>query len=177
MIWNRLTAWTTVFLSLALISGSVLFSALADVATTSLTVGVAQCSDGLDNDGDGLIDYPADPDCSSAVDDDESASSSGPPPGGGSKWYGDGATTTATSGQIIIGPGLFPPPPPPETLPGQILRLCDFNGDNRCDLSDLSILLYYQYLPQMIPAAARYDLTSDGVIDMADISILLYYWG
>ena len=31
----------------------------------------AQCSDGLDNDGDGLTDYPSDPGCSSANDDDE----------------------------------------------------------------------------------------------------------
>ncbi len=30
------------------------------------------CEDGVDNDGDGLVDYPADPGCSSAVDDDES---------------------------------------------------------------------------------------------------------
>ncbi len=32
---------------------------------------VFQCSDGIDNDGDGNIDYPADPGCSSATDDDE----------------------------------------------------------------------------------------------------------
>ena len=37
------------------------------------------CSDGADNDGDGLIDYPADPGCSSANDDDETDASS--PPG------------------------------------------------------------------------------------------------
>ncbi|MBU1036912.1 hypothetical protein KKF32_02665, partial [Patescibacteria group bacterium] len=30
-----------------------------------------QCADGLDNDGDGLIDYPNDPGCSSASDNDE----------------------------------------------------------------------------------------------------------
>ncbi len=40
-----------------------------------------QCNDGIDNDGDGLIDYPADPGCSSATDDDETNSSG---PGGGS---------------------------------------------------------------------------------------------
>lgn len=32
----------------------------------------SQCSDGIDNDGDGLIDYPEDPGCSSPSDDDES---------------------------------------------------------------------------------------------------------
>jgi hypothetical protein len=31
----------------------------------------AQCDDSIDNDGDGLIDYPADPGCSSESDDDE----------------------------------------------------------------------------------------------------------
>ncbi len=30
-----------------------------------------QCSDGIDNDGDGLVDFPADPGCSSTTDDDE----------------------------------------------------------------------------------------------------------
>jgi hypothetical protein len=30
-----------------------------------------QCSDGLDNDGDGLTDYPSDPGCASSTDDDE----------------------------------------------------------------------------------------------------------
>lgn len=34
------------------------------------------CADGLDNDGDGLVDYPADPGCTSADDNDES----NPPP-------------------------------------------------------------------------------------------------
>ena len=36
------------------------------------------CSDGIDNDGDGLTDYPSDPGCSSATDDDETNS---PPTG------------------------------------------------------------------------------------------------
>ncbi len=33
-----------------------------------------ECSDGIDNDGDGAIDYPADSDCSSPFDDTESGS-------------------------------------------------------------------------------------------------------
>ncbi len=36
-----------------------------------------QCSDGVDNDGDGKIDFPADPGCSSAADNDETDSGSG----------------------------------------------------------------------------------------------------
>jgi peptidoglycan hydrolase-like protein with peptidoglycan-binding domain len=31
-----------------------------------------QCSDGIDNDGDGLVDYPSDPGCVSTIDNDES---------------------------------------------------------------------------------------------------------
>lgn len=38
------------------------------------------CGDGIDNDGDGLIDYPADPGCSSASDTDELNSPPPPPP-------------------------------------------------------------------------------------------------
>ena len=37
----------------------------------ALVAPVLICSDGLDNDGDGLIDYPSDPGCSSAEDDNE----------------------------------------------------------------------------------------------------------
>ena len=33
--------------------------------------GVVACNDGIDNDGDGLIDFPEDPDCDSAADTDE----------------------------------------------------------------------------------------------------------
>ncbi|MGH2950738.1 MAG: hypothetical protein ACRDKX_01685 [Solirubrobacterales bacterium] len=44
--------------------------------TTATTFGCesgppAPCSDGIDNDGNGLIDFPADPGCSSPEDNDE----------------------------------------------------------------------------------------------------------
>jgi hypothetical protein len=38
---------------------------------------VAACGDGLDNDGDGLVDYPADPGCTSTSDTDETDTTSG----------------------------------------------------------------------------------------------------
>lgn len=38
-----------------------------------------QCSDGVDNDGDGLIDYPADPGCSGAMDNSELDNPNPPP--------------------------------------------------------------------------------------------------
>ena len=40
-------------------------------STTVDCAAVYQCSDGIDNDGDGLTDFPADPGCSSATDDSE----------------------------------------------------------------------------------------------------------
>jgi len=40
---------------------------------------ISQCSDGIDNDGDGKIDFPADPGCLSPADDDETDPSSPPP--------------------------------------------------------------------------------------------------
>ena len=44
----------------------------------SVSVGNAQCSDGLDNDGDGKIDY-ADPECVGPLDNDESSFATGIP--------------------------------------------------------------------------------------------------
>ena len=35
------------------------------------TMSEPECNDGMDNDGDGLIDFPEDPGCSSAEDDTE----------------------------------------------------------------------------------------------------------
>lgn len=42
----------------------------------------AACADFKDNDGDGKIDYPNDPGCTSATDNDETDSATPPPPGG-----------------------------------------------------------------------------------------------
>jgi hypothetical protein len=47
-------------------------------ATVANGVRRPQCSDGLDNDGDGKIDYPADPGCTDALDNDEANLVSGP---------------------------------------------------------------------------------------------------
>lgn len=41
-----------------------------------------QCEDSIDNDGDGKIDFPADPGCSSATDNDETDAPPPPPPTG-----------------------------------------------------------------------------------------------
>lgn len=51
--------------------------------------GTAQCSDGQDNDGDGLVDYPSDSGCYSSTDNDETpgTTSSGTCPGGSHIMY------------------------------------------------------------------------------------------
>lgn len=56
--------------------------------------------------------------------------------------------------------------------PGQ--AACDFQGDGKCNVIDLSILLYFMDKP--IQISGRYDLNGDGKIDLKDISILFYYW-
>lgn len=57
----------------------------------------AKCADGIDNDGDGKIDYPADPGCGSAADDDE-ADVLPPPPPPGNEVLSDVADTYTDSG-------------------------------------------------------------------------------
>jgi len=60
----------------------VLSAAVNVTATVQITVQSA-CSDGLDNDGDGLYDYPNDPGCSDPTDTDETNIPPSPPAGGG----------------------------------------------------------------------------------------------
>lgn len=65
----------------------------ADSINVSVTIAVLECSDGIDNDSDTLIDYPLDLGCESAVDDDETdppvppVSSEEGGSGGGSRSY------------------------------------------------------------------------------------------
>lgn len=49
-------------------------AAVSSFALTPACVPPAQCADGIDNDADGLTDFPADPGCTSATDNDETDS-------------------------------------------------------------------------------------------------------
>jgi hypothetical protein len=76
---------------------------------------VAACGDGKDNDGDGLIDYPADPGCTSTGDTDETnttSSGTGLPVGDLPGWhqtYAQDFTTAATPAQFAATyPRMFP---------------------------------------------------------------------
>jgi Ca2+-binding RTX toxin-like protein len=57
------------------------------------------CSDGLDNDGDGTIDYPSDPGCTSTTDDTEA-----PNPSTAPICAGQTATVYVENGRIVGGP-------------------------------------------------------------------------
>lgn len=59
-----------------------------------------QCFDGIDNDGDGFIDFPDDPDCDSYTDDNEFPDTPPPPSGGGG---GGGGTTPPETGVLFSG--------------------------------------------------------------------------
>jgi hypothetical protein len=50
----------------------------------------------------------------------------------------------------------------------------DFNLDNRVDLTDFSILLFFWHSTSS--ASQRIDLNGDGVVDIIDFSIMLYQW-
>ena len=54
------------------------------------------------------------------------------------------------------------------------VAVCDFNDDKRCNLIDLSIMLFYYN--QSGPRIGRYDLSKNGRVDFVDVSILFYYW-
>lgn len=64
------------------LTGPGVFRTKADSITMTLQAryDAPQCSDGIDNDGDGYVDYPDDPGCSSAADDDESDHPTPTPP-------------------------------------------------------------------------------------------------
>ena len=80
---------------------------LADVALAinGSAPAPAACDDGVDNDGDGLADFPSDPGCSQSSDNDESDDAPAPPP-----------------------PPPSPPPPPGNEIARNIPHPADFFG-------------------------------------------------
>jgi len=80
--------------------------------------------------------------------------------GGGGGWF-----------RKIFKPAPKPTEPKPEPKPRPTP---DFNKDNKINIVDLSILLFWygKTGPEIIP----YDLNEDNMIDIADVSILFYRW-
>ena len=68
--------------ALAILQGTPVFAPLIGVETAEAQF-LAQCMDGLDNDGDGLRDWPLDPGCSWVTDETESDAPQPPASGGG----------------------------------------------------------------------------------------------
>ena len=95
--------------------------------------------------------------------------SGGGPSGGGSPPVRVGGGSGGTS---YYNPATTLPLAPPLLTPQ--FQVADFNGDNRIDITDLSIMLYYY--GECGPAGRRYDLNHDGCVNFPDISILMYHW-
>lgn len=64
-----ITLISCIALGLCLLGGLRLYA--DTISNVTVTISVLQCSDGIDNDSDALIDYPLDPGCSSSIDNDE----------------------------------------------------------------------------------------------------------
>lgn len=83
--------------SVALLSAGLVITSLVLVPfggkQASADVFYPACSDGADNDHDGFVDYPADPDCTSVNDNNESAH------------YNLGVTANVTDGRSQVAPG------------------------------------------------------------------------
>ena len=56
----------------------------------------------------------------------------------------------------------------------EVVALCDFNEDSRCNIIDLSILLFFY--ERSGPEIARYDLNQNNAVDFPDISVMMFYW-
>lgn len=104
----------------------------------------AACADGLDNDGDGLADYPSDPGCTSSTDYSESDPLPPPPPpaaacADGLDNDGDGVTDyPADPGcNSLSDDDEYNPPPPPAgaTLPAQVLVTSDWGSGYCADVT------------------------------------------
>ena len=71
---------------------------------------------------------------------------------------------------ILTGGGSGPRPP----VSPEIIQSCDFNDDGKCNLVDLSIMLFF--FERSGPSIARYDLNVNNRVDFPDVSVLMFYW-
>ncbi len=96
------------FFTIAILSFLLLFFGLQTVLAAPASqfqveiISVFACSDGVDNDGDSLIDFPNDPGCDSITDTDEF---NAPPAGGGGGVGGPGPRDTSITNVVISGQG------------------------------------------------------------------------
>ena len=128
-------ALTLALASLALVAAP---GASARVASDAMPP-VKQCDDNVDNDGDGLVDYPSDPDCGSSNDNSEQADA------GELAACADLADNDGDGKVDLADPGCSgssdndeadPPPPPPPPPPARCADGSDNDGDGKIDLAD-----------------------------------------
>lgn len=75
--------------------------------------------------------------------------------------------------QVLVYSGELPPGEIPLTPPAQLASCVDFNRDERVNLVDFSILLFWFNRNQ---PPANVDCNKDNYIDLKDFSILMYFW-
>jgi len=100
LVLAPLVASTTYYFNITVCDRAPFYNCNTDNGTYSFTTNATatptfQCNDGVDNDGDSQIDFPADTDCTSATDDSEAASGSG----------GGGGSSSSSSGGVGGGGG------------------------------------------------------------------------
>ena len=139
----------------------------ATVDTFSYTL-LPECDDGLDNDGDGLIDSQ-DPDCASPTDPLEAPD-----------FDEDGVQDSLDNCILIANPMLVAPPPAVTTTGDQLDTDadgfgnqcdCDFDNDGTCGIADFNI-----FLPDFMATTdggAGTDMNGDGAVGISDFSLFL----
>jgi len=100
-------------------------------------ISVFACSDGVDNDGDSLIDFPNDPGCASITDTDEF---NAPPGGGGGGQVGGPGPRETSVTNVIISGQAYPNQPVTLLKDAQIVSttIADESGQFSVDVKDLS---------------------------------------
>ncbi len=90
----------------------------------------AQCSDSIDNDADGLIDYPSDPGCANAGDNDETNVVNPPPAGQPISWWKfDEGSGTAAADSAGLNNGTLSGAP--TWVTGKISQAIQLNGSTQ----------------------------------------------
>lgn len=140
------------FLGLVIVLGLIGLLAYQSQAATIMfrqtVITPAACNDGLDNDGDTLIDWPNDPDCASLEDDNESAE--------------EDETNGNDGGQDN-----------PPTWDSLVTERADFDDNGVVNMSDFAAMI--NRINNSARLSSTFDLNKDGSVDLQDVSILVYY--
>lgn len=177
--------WGMVFLCAAIICGYLIWQKIiiddkteaAGTTAVQLSI-IGQCADGVDNDKNGKIDYPADPGCSAATDYTE-----GEKPNSASTASASASTGLSISSTIIEAiKKLIGVKDEAETNvkdennlsePVNLAEKSDINDDGKINLTDFSVMAYWF---KKADPPANVDINNDGKVNLTDLSILAFYW-